>query len=288
MASAGDLSRAGSGKETSKVFYKTIMCRYHMNKGCSRGDACQFAHSPEDLRVAPDLTRTKMCAAIIQKGRCEVPSCRFAHSRSQLRTLRMQESEGDDGNIPHLEHTSDMMHWDQLPAVNLPHSKVPPPPGTKAHQMVSITGAWPPETSRAPCNEVSVVGSGEDAFRKQLSEGRCSSQGKYSDVQCASMPARSSPNLSRDPFMALNDGQCAALLPFGLRESPIAGDGLPLIPALDHVSGDKKLRIQEDPTIAAVQAWQHVNACAQAPDGPEDHDACEGFIQNIFRARLSL
>mmetsp|Transcript_2691 Transcript_2691/g.3085 ORF Transcript_2691/g.3085 Transcript_2691/m.3085 type:complete len:103 (+) Transcript_2691:2-310(+) len=98
-----------------------------------------------------------------------------------------------------------------------------------------------------------------------------------------------------DPSMALNGGQCAALLPFGSRESPLAGDGSPWIPALDHVSGVERLRIQEDPTSAAVQAWQHVNACAQAPHGPtrtsasrQDHDACEGSIRNIFLARLSV
>mmetsp|Transcript_18099 Transcript_18099/g.51341 ORF Transcript_18099/g.51341 Transcript_18099/m.51341 type:complete len:292 (+) Transcript_18099:72-947(+) len=291
MASAGDLSRAGSGKETSKVFYKTIMCRYHMNKGCSRGDACQFAHSPEDLRVAPDLTRTKMCAAIIQKGRCEVPSCRFAHSRSQLRYLGMPNSEGDDGSIPQLEHTRGMKHWDQLPKVNLP--QVPPHPGTKAHQMVSVPGTFPPETICAACREMSVVASGDDTFRKQPSEWMFSSQEEYSDVQGPSVPAQSSPHLSADTFMALNGGQCAAPLLFGSCMSPLAGEGLPLIPALDHASGDEKLRIQEEPTLAAMRQWQFVNACGKVSHGPtlascQDQDACEGSIQNILFARLSV
>eukprot|EP00409_Alexandrium_fundyense_P001744 CAMPEP_0185906682 /NCGR_PEP_ID=MMETSP0196C-20130402/5804_1 /TAXON_ID=2932 /ORGANISM="Alexandrium fundyense, Strain CCMP1719" /LENGTH=49 /DNA_ID= /DNA_START= /DNA_END= /DNA_ORIENTATION= len=49
MASDNHLSGTGSGKATSEVFYKTIMCRYHMNNSCTRGEGCQFAHSPEDL-----------------------------------------------------------------------------------------------------------------------------------------------------------------------------------------------------------------------------------------------
>mmetsp|Transcript_15007 Transcript_15007/g.20181 ORF Transcript_15007/g.20181 Transcript_15007/m.20181 type:complete len:337 (+) Transcript_15007:45-1055(+) len=336
MASAGDLSRAGSGKETSKVFYKTIMCRYHMNNSCKRGDGCQFAHSPEDLRVAPDLTRTKMCAEIIRNGRCEVPNCRFAHSRSQLRFVRMSDLAGDDGNVPQLEHPPDMRHWDQPPAVNLPQSEVPPQLGTKVHQMVSANGLWLPQTSRSPCKEVSVVGSGEDAFWKQPSGGRCSSQEEYTDAHDGSLPVQSSWYVSADPFMALNSGQCAALLPLGscrsapapfkgktedvrgqgrligiqpaqlargprpessdlqppaappfpTGASPLAAHGLPFIPAPDHVSGD-------EPKLPAMRAWQHIHACAQAPQGPasascQDYDACEGSIQNILFARLSV
>jgi len=252
------------------VFYKTMMCRFHLNNRCSRGADCQFAHSPEVLRVAPDLTCTKMCPAIIRKGRCEVPSCRFAHSRSELRYLRMPESEGDDGSILQLEHTLGMKRWDQPPAVNLP--QVPPRPGTKAHRVVSVQGTLPREASRAACREMSLVGSGE-------AEARCSSQEEYNDVQGPFLPAQSSPHLSADPFMALNGGQRAALLPFGSCKSPLADD--------------ENLRIREEPRLAAMQQWQHMNACAQAPHGPaiaglKDHDACEGSVQNFFLARLSL
>jgi len=315
MASDSHLSGTGYGQTKSDVYYKTMMCRYHMNNRCSRGGGCQFAHSPEDLRVAPDLTRTKMCAAIIRQGRCEVPHCRFAHSRSQLRTLSMQDSAGDTGNIPQSEHTSGMRHWDQPPAANLP-------PGAK---------------------ELSVVGLGDNAFWNQPSGGRCSSQGECTDVQGAPLPVRSSPHRSADPFEALPDRQCAALLPLGTcgsdpapfegktegsrgegrlignplaevargpgpqssylqppaapgftaGEIPLAGDGSPLIPALDHVSGDKKLGAQEEPKLAAMQAWQYVHACAEASQGLgsascQDCDACEGSIQNIFLARLSV
>mmetsp|Transcript_17267 Transcript_17267/g.25897 ORF Transcript_17267/g.25897 Transcript_17267/m.25897 type:complete len:344 (+) Transcript_17267:81-1112(+) len=343
MNSDSHLSGRGARKGRSKVYYKTIMCRYHMSNCCSRGDGCQFAHSPEDLRVAPDLTRTKMCAEIIRNGRCEVPNCRFAHSRSQLRFVRMSDLAGDDGNVPQLEHPPDMRHWDQPPAVNVPHSRVPPQSGTEVHQMVSMHGWRPPETSRVPCKEVSVVGSGHDVFWKQPSGGRRSSQEENTDVQGGFLPVQSSRHLSADPFMASNSGQCAALLPSGscrstpapfqgktedargegrlignplaevargpgpqssylqppaapgftAGEIPLAGFGSPLIPALDHVSGDKKLRVQEEPKLAAMQERQHVHACAQAPRGLgsascQDYDACEGSFQNIFGLRFSV
>jgi len=288
-----------------------------MNNSCTRGEGCQFAHSPEDLRVAPDLTRTKMCAELIRKGRCGVPNCRFAHSRSQVRFVSMTDLAGDDGNVLQSEHPPDMRHWDQLPAVNMPHSKVPPQSGTNVHQMVSVHGSVPPETSHFPCKDVSVVSSGEEVFWKQTSGGRCSSQEESADVQGGFLPGQSSQHFSADPFMALNSWQCAALLPFGscrsasassnqqaqlargprpessyfqplaaprfpTGQSPLAGDGFPWIPALDHVNGDKTLWVQQD-----------VHACAQAPQGPDsanvqDHDACQGATQSIVLTRLSV
>lgn len=76
-------------KESSHIetFYKTRYCRYFTQQGnCWKGSECQFAHSQEELRTPPDLTKTRMCA-MYRLGCCKMSSseCSFAHSLSDLK-----------------------------------------------------------------------------------------------------------------------------------------------------------------------------------------------------------
>eukprot|EP00405_Crypthecodinium_cohnii_P011467 CAMPEP_0206431732 /NCGR_PEP_ID=MMETSP0324_2-20121206/7525_1 /ASSEMBLY_ACC=CAM_ASM_000836 /TAXON_ID=2866 /ORGANISM="Crypthecodinium cohnii, Strain Seligo" /LENGTH=217 /DNA_ID=CAMNT_0053897687 /DNA_START=47 /DNA_END=701 /DNA_ORIENTATION=+ len=68
-----------------RKFRKTRMCRYLPK--CHKGDECPFAHTEEDLRAPPDLSKTRMCAGYL-RNRCTMPAskCRFAHGEAELRT----------------------------------------------------------------------------------------------------------------------------------------------------------------------------------------------------------
>jgi len=61
------------------------MCKFHILGACTRGEACAYAHSKEQLGPLPDLFRTKICRKLINTGCCNDPECRFAHSRTELR-----------------------------------------------------------------------------------------------------------------------------------------------------------------------------------------------------------
>ncbi|CAK0889220.1 unnamed protein product [Prorocentrum cordatum] len=66
-------------------FLKSQLCKFY-ETGCSRGDACEFAHGLEELQAGPDLTKTSLCRAW-QAGRCRLSSeeCSFAHGFDDLR-----------------------------------------------------------------------------------------------------------------------------------------------------------------------------------------------------------
>jgi len=76
--------------ETSRVafykqFYKTEKCRYYPS-GCTKGSSCPFAHGEEELRPAPDLTKTSLCQAWVDHS-CPLTAeeCPFAHGWSEKR-----------------------------------------------------------------------------------------------------------------------------------------------------------------------------------------------------------
>jgi len=62
---------------------KTKMCAMYARGSCS-DLTCRFAHSPKELRKAPDLTKTAMCRAFA-RGQCRVSGCKFAHGEQELR-----------------------------------------------------------------------------------------------------------------------------------------------------------------------------------------------------------
>lgn len=63
--------------------YKTKLCYYHVHGTCSWGESCHHAHSLEELKPKPDLTKTSMCPKL---GECKRRNCPYAHSREELRS----------------------------------------------------------------------------------------------------------------------------------------------------------------------------------------------------------
>lgn len=75
---------------TSEVTRRTLrftrMCRYWGSNRCMMGDTCNFAHSDDELRHAPDLVATKLCYQFSSKGKCSKgATCTFAHGALELR-----------------------------------------------------------------------------------------------------------------------------------------------------------------------------------------------------------
>ncbi|KAF4745927.1 hypothetical protein FOZ63_032294 [Perkinsus olseni] len=57
--------------------YKVRMCIYYLAGGCTEGENCTFAHSPEELANP----KTVMCPS---GAKCTDSTCPFAHDRSEL------------------------------------------------------------------------------------------------------------------------------------------------------------------------------------------------------------
>jgi len=70
-------------------FYKVSLCWFHSVGKCKLGDRCTYAHSAQELRPYPDITKTSICRAW-REGRCPLMAgqCSFAHGRSELRMSR--------------------------------------------------------------------------------------------------------------------------------------------------------------------------------------------------------
>jgi len=71
-------------RQVVEAFKKTRICRFYPR--CNKGDACRFAHAPEEVRARPNMTKTRMCAGFYD-GRCQLPpeECNFAHGEEELR-----------------------------------------------------------------------------------------------------------------------------------------------------------------------------------------------------------
>ncbi|KAF4667148.1 hypothetical protein FOZ61_008609 [Perkinsus olseni] len=66
-------------------FYKTEMCKFMLNGSCSKGATCSHAHTKEELREKPDLSKTRMCRALLQKGACSNHRrCPYAHDSCKI------------------------------------------------------------------------------------------------------------------------------------------------------------------------------------------------------------
>jgi len=72
-------------RQVAEAFKKTRTCRFYPR--CNKGDACRFAHAPDELRIRPNLTKTRMCAGFYD-GRCKLSpdECSFAHGKQELRS----------------------------------------------------------------------------------------------------------------------------------------------------------------------------------------------------------
>lgn len=48
------------------------------------GSDCGFAHSNQELKALPDLSRTRLCQVFFQTGQCNAKNCTYAHSKDEL------------------------------------------------------------------------------------------------------------------------------------------------------------------------------------------------------------
>jgi len=71
-------------------FQKTLFCKFFAEGRCKMGAHCRYAHDAEELRNAPDLTKTSLCRPYM-KGKCSKTSaaCPFAHGMRELRMTPM-------------------------------------------------------------------------------------------------------------------------------------------------------------------------------------------------------
>mmetsp|Transcript_8608 Transcript_8608/g.20257 ORF Transcript_8608/g.20257 Transcript_8608/m.20257 type:complete len:250 (-) Transcript_8608:60-809(-) len=83
----------GSETPTMVVFHKTKMCTFHLKGRCARGSACLYAHHREELRPAPDFSRTRPCKTLADTGECNDPRCSYAHDRKELRRRKCTPAE---------------------------------------------------------------------------------------------------------------------------------------------------------------------------------------------------
>jgi len=71
----------------SRVFHKTVICKYFSSHGCLKGQSCTFAHGSREKIPVPDLRYTQMCRALVQQGVCEDPACTYAHKKEDVRGM---------------------------------------------------------------------------------------------------------------------------------------------------------------------------------------------------------
>eukprot|EP01066_Platyproteum_vivax_P001632 Platyproteum_vivax@DN1207_c0_g1_i2.p1 len=72
--------------DKNAIFYKTKLCPAFQKGCCFNGDGCQYAHSLDELRPMPDLSKTRLCESLLKGTMCEAgPGCPFAHSLEERR-----------------------------------------------------------------------------------------------------------------------------------------------------------------------------------------------------------
>lgn len=68
--------------------WKTRLCKFSPFGLCRRGDNCHYAHGTEELRHAPDFSKTAICPNLLRLGTCNEATCRYAHHRQELREVK--------------------------------------------------------------------------------------------------------------------------------------------------------------------------------------------------------
>eukprot|EP00931_Biecheleriopsis_adriatica_P115487 TRINITY_DN91276_c0_g1_i1.p1 TRINITY_DN91276_c0_g1~~TRINITY_DN91276_c0_g1_i1.p1 ORF type:complete len:264 (-),score=39.53 TRINITY_DN91276_c0_g1_i1:243-956(-) len=90
---------SGKAMHAKGLFEKTVLCKFHAEGKCLRGEGCRFAHDDEELQPSPDLSCTRMCKVLQTQGACYDSSCRFAHSRRELRAVHREGIRARDGSL---------------------------------------------------------------------------------------------------------------------------------------------------------------------------------------------
>mmetsp|Transcript_24985 Transcript_24985/g.79374 ORF Transcript_24985/g.79374 Transcript_24985/m.79374 type:complete len:271 (-) Transcript_24985:237-1049(-) len=78
--------------EYRSLFRKTVFCRFFTYSACIKGDQCEFAHTPDEFKAKPDLSKTALCRQW-KRGVCHLSAdlCRFAHGHQELRKPRSKQ-----------------------------------------------------------------------------------------------------------------------------------------------------------------------------------------------------
>lgn len=80
-----------NGDHVRTLQFKTRLCNKIDSRGkCHCLKACPFAHDISELRLPPDLSKTKMCPKL---NYCDYHKCRFAHSMEELRPIPISQSD---------------------------------------------------------------------------------------------------------------------------------------------------------------------------------------------------
>lgn len=88
MTSSLTISNSNADMEMKRLaaHKKTQICKFYELGQCTRGERCTFAHGSEQLRQAPDFSKTRLCADFIEHGTCHLGrKCSFAHGKRELR-----------------------------------------------------------------------------------------------------------------------------------------------------------------------------------------------------------
>eukprot|EP00931_Biecheleriopsis_adriatica_P078774 TRINITY_DN5218_c0_g1_i1.p1 TRINITY_DN5218_c0_g1~~TRINITY_DN5218_c0_g1_i1.p1 ORF type:complete len:412 (+),score=87.83 TRINITY_DN5218_c0_g1_i1:94-1329(+) len=65
---------------------QTRLCKFNLSGRCLLGSSCNFAHDQRDLKVMPNLQKTRLCTNFLALGSCKFgSSCTYAHSTEELR-----------------------------------------------------------------------------------------------------------------------------------------------------------------------------------------------------------
>ncbi|CAK9034670.1 unnamed protein product [Durusdinium trenchii] len=94
MSAGPDQSARGEEEVARKrLFRGTRLCKFFLAGCCSRGNACNFAHSQGDLKDLPDFSKTRLCDPFMKSGVCDAgDKCKFAHSHDELRPSYISKS----------------------------------------------------------------------------------------------------------------------------------------------------------------------------------------------------
>jgi len=144
-------NKSGGQPTVNRLFVKTRLCRFNGMGICTRGSACKFAHTRDERRPLPDLSRTKLCGA---GAACENPHCRFAHTGRELRKLDMRRPASPKRQASKTWDTASVGSTDtgshsdasfteydsqpQMPSKEDPRSPAPPPvPAANTEQLAT-------------------------------------------------------------------------------------------------------------------------------------------------------
>eukprot|EP00928_Gymnodinium_smaydae_P075219 TRINITY_DN5821_c0_g1_i1.p1 TRINITY_DN5821_c0_g1~~TRINITY_DN5821_c0_g1_i1.p1 ORF type:complete len:190 (+),score=30.46 TRINITY_DN5821_c0_g1_i1:70-639(+) len=86
-----DLCSSKSSPPPPSIFLKTKECKFFGRGKCTKGTSCPFAHAADEMRIRPNLSRTKMCRRVQSGGKCSDFNCNFAHELQERRRVPRHE-----------------------------------------------------------------------------------------------------------------------------------------------------------------------------------------------------